>query len=250
MEMRIELKALLHLSHMYDVEYLFETCVNDILNFGTDLFKFAEIGLLYENKYDIVNKCFNAVTNFAPFLPLKCYKQNDQTNWCSSELVLLFVKNCRRTEKFTENDVFQKVFEWIKGQCEDRNLEINARNLKEIFAQFEPFICFEKMDIKILTSTVCEYKLIPEERILKCYHNHIIKEEEVKLPNASNAFSFGAHVGHMPPRSEYSPLNHPPYMIQPSMPSTSVVYRHPHQKQLQPSQPPPLFRNPSRFMLQ
>uniref|UniRef100_A0A914PDR5 BACK domain-containing protein n=1 Tax=Panagrolaimus davidi TaxID=227884 RepID=A0A914PDR5_9BILA len=193
---------------MYDVEYLFVTCVNDILNYGTNLFKFAEIGLLYENKYDIVNKCFKAATNRAPFLPLKYKEENDQIFWNSPELVLEFVKHCPRTETFTENDIFQKVFEWVEGQCESRNIEINSKNLHEIFAPFEPFICFEKMDIKILTSTVYEYKLIPEERLLKCYHNHIIKVEKCyqehfvgknqsRMPNTSNAFIMESHMGHL-----------------------------------------------------
>uniref|UniRef100_A0A914QV11 BTB domain-containing protein n=1 Tax=Panagrolaimus davidi TaxID=227884 RepID=A0A914QV11_9BILA len=168
-------EALLHLSHMYDVEHLFEACVNILPTLfpKTSPVKFAEIGLLYENKYDIVKKCLNEVPFYLTNSLLK-YPIKNRVVWISPELVLEFVKHCPRYPSFCENIVFNRVFEWVKGQCEGRKIEINSKNLKEIFAPFEPYICFEKMDIKILSSTVYENELIPEKRLLKCYHDHFV----------------------------------------------------------------------------
>uniref|UniRef100_A0A914PUS5 BTB domain-containing protein n=1 Tax=Panagrolaimus davidi TaxID=227884 RepID=A0A914PUS5_9BILA len=183
-------EVLLHLSHMYDVEHLFENCVNTLPKFfpKTSPFKFAEIGLLYENKYDMVKKCLYKIPLYLSNSTLKYARQNEMV-WISPELVLEFVKHCPRSPRFCENMVFNRVLEWVKGQCEKENLENNAKNLKEIMAPFEPFICFEKMDIKILSSTVYENELIPEKRLLKCYHNHIVEKEKAQklLPSVNVA---------------------------------------------------------------
>uniref|UniRef100_A0A914XY29 BTB domain-containing protein n=1 Tax=Panagrolaimus superbus TaxID=310955 RepID=A0A914XY29_9BILA len=112
-------EVLLHLSHMYDVPFLFETCVNKIpqMFHESDLYKFAEIGFLYENKCDMIVKCMKAVPCNVPTARLQYFKRNKMVttvSWISTGLALEFVKHCPRTDTFSENMVFQK----SAGRCD------------------------------------------------------------------------------------------------------------------------------------
>uniref|UniRef100_A0A914QHL4 BTB domain-containing protein n=1 Tax=Panagrolaimus davidi TaxID=227884 RepID=A0A914QHL4_9BILA len=68
-------EVLFRLSDMYDVPSLFEFCANTLPKSlePNNLLKLAEMGVLYGNKFDIVNKCLNEVSNKAlyPNFPLQ-----------------------------------------------------------------------------------------------------------------------------------------------------------------------------------
>uniref|UniRef100_A0AC34G7N0 BTB domain-containing protein n=1 Tax=Panagrolaimus sp. ES5 TaxID=591445 RepID=A0AC34G7N0_9BILA len=79
------------------------------------------------------------IPKVAPNLPMQ-YEKEGKMVWISPELVLEVIKQCPRSEIFTEDTIFDLVFGWSKGQCETQNLEINAENLQKITASFISYL--------------------------------------------------------------------------------------------------------------
>uniref|UniRef100_A0A914PKJ4 BTB domain-containing protein n=1 Tax=Panagrolaimus davidi TaxID=227884 RepID=A0A914PKJ4_9BILA len=185
-------EVLFRLSDMYDVPDLFEFCANTLPKSlkPKDLLKFAEMGMALGNKSNVVNKCLNEVPNKArySYSPLQYESQSGKV-WSSSELVLEFVKYCPRTDSFKEEAVFEITFEWAKGQCKEKNLEINTENLKELMSPFVQHFDLEKISLGILTSTIFDYELIPEKQLLKRFVDHFkkeVKKQNLPLSNPQN----------------------------------------------------------------
>lgn len=88
----------------------------------------------------------------------------------------------------TKQCIFQ-VYDWAKGQCETKQMKINEKHLKLFMAPLVPHLCIEKMDMKTLTSTFYEYKLIPDAQLLNVFRDHIVGKESV------------VRDAHTPPRS-------------------------------------------------
>uniref|UniRef100_A0A914PE29 BACK domain-containing protein n=1 Tax=Panagrolaimus davidi TaxID=227884 RepID=A0A914PE29_9BILA len=172
---------------MYDVPDLFEFCANRLpKTLGqNDLLKLAEMAVLY-NKFDVVKKCLNEISfkAFHPYFSLQYESQSGKV-WISPELVLEFVKCCPRINYFREDAVFEKTFEWAKGQCKEKNLEINAENLKEIMSPFVPYFDLEKINLGILATTIYDYELIPEKQLLKRFVDNHLNEMKKQNPPLS-----------------------------------------------------------------
>uniref|UniRef100_A0A914PQI5 BTB domain-containing protein n=1 Tax=Panagrolaimus davidi TaxID=227884 RepID=A0A914PQI5_9BILA len=102
-------QALLHFSDMYDVSSLSEFCVNTLSKTLSkqNLLKFAEFGIIYENKFGIVTKCLHELSN--KNVQTLQFQEENKMVWISSDLVIDFIKRCPRTPSFTETDVFRKV---------------------------------------------------------------------------------------------------------------------------------------------
>uniref|UniRef100_A0A914QEF6 BTB domain-containing protein n=1 Tax=Panagrolaimus davidi TaxID=227884 RepID=A0A914QEF6_9BILA len=186
-------EALFRLSDMYDVPSLSEFCANTLPKSLKlkNLLKFAKMGMALGNKSNVVNKCLNEVPNKVRYSSsgLQHESQSGMV-WISPELVLEFVKYCPRTDSFKEEAVFEKTFEWAKGQCKEKNLEINAENLKEIMSPFVPYFDLEKINLGILTSTIYDYELIPEKQLLKRFVDYFKKE--VKKHNPSPTYDMSS----------------------------------------------------------
>uniref|UniRef100_A0AC34G126 BTB domain-containing protein n=1 Tax=Panagrolaimus sp. ES5 TaxID=591445 RepID=A0AC34G126_9BILA len=190
------IEVLLHFSDMYDVSSLAEFSVNTLVKTlsANDLLQFAEFGILNVKNCDIVLKCLTEISKVQKPFSLQYQKENEKI-WISPELVLEFAKRCPRTHYITENKIFEKVLEWANGQCEKRNIVAKAKNLKEIMAPFVSYFKLKNMDIGYLTSTVYEYELIPEKRLLKYFRDYI------KIYNIS------ASLGYCPTSPPYAPAS-------------------------------------------
>uniref|UniRef100_A0AC34FXS3 BTB domain-containing protein n=1 Tax=Panagrolaimus sp. ES5 TaxID=591445 RepID=A0AC34FXS3_9BILA len=168
-------------TNFYDVPYLLRRCVRHIqtrLMDEENILEFAEIGLLYAPTSSLLEVCLNIFFNcmIRENVPLAYHLPDGSLKWISAELALEIVKQHNTWMlNVTEDELFNKVFNWAKTACLHQGQQITPKNIQAIMAPFMPHFECKYLSPTTLATTIKEFKLIPDNQLIESLAGHIAK---------------------------------------------------------------------------
>uniref|UniRef100_A0A914XWW3 BTB domain-containing protein n=1 Tax=Panagrolaimus superbus TaxID=310955 RepID=A0A914XWW3_9BILA len=176
-------KTLLHLGDMYDVPNLLEYCTEYLERrfSAASIINSAQLGILYSERCSLLAKCLQYISHTSY---LNRYSASFHWKLASPELVLKVAQECKRWNGFTEDVLFKAIIEWAKQECVRKKFDINAKNMNTVLSQIILHIKFQDLKPLTLATTVTDYKLLTNEKMLECLRKAVIEEgkESFVLP--------------------------------------------------------------------
>uniref|UniRef100_A0AC34FR36 BTB domain-containing protein n=1 Tax=Panagrolaimus sp. ES5 TaxID=591445 RepID=A0AC34FR36_9BILA len=171
-------EELLKLANTWEVPSLVDKCMAFLENQidETNILHYAAIGFSYRDEHNLYQKCLSLLPDLLVDIS---FMINENNKWIpmSYELLLDIVKNCQCIPELEET-LFYKIIDWAKKECQCRNLDINAENMKAVLDEIQIYINYLLLRPRTLATVVLEYQLLSFEDLLDCFCEIAIEEEK------------------------------------------------------------------------